>query len=50
MRTYAPHDPSTVLADLLEEPSLARGVTHHAVLPKRAASTAPMPAGSTRGS
>ena len=43
MRTYAPHDPSSVLEHLLEEPSLARGVTHHAVLPARAAAFAPMP-------
>ncbi len=33
MRTYAPAPPETVLADILAEPSLARGVLHHAVLP-----------------
>src|SRR3954447_23274185 len=44
MRTYAPHDPSSVLEQLLQEPSLARGVTHHAVLPARDAVFAPMPA------
>ncbi|MEA2608423.1 MAG: box helicase protein, partial [Chloroflexota bacterium] len=33
MRTYAPSDPATVLADLLGEPSIARGVVHHEVLP-----------------
>ena len=33
MRTYAPAEPGAVLAGLLEEPSLARGVVHHAVLP-----------------
>jgi DEAD/DEAH box helicase domain-containing protein len=44
MRTYAPADPSTVLGRLLEEPSLARGVVHHAVLPARPAEHAPMPA------
>jgi DEAD/DEAH box helicase domain-containing protein len=43
MRTYAPADPSTVLARLLEEPSLARGVVHHEVIPARAADMAPMP-------
>ena len=35
MRTYAPADTDAVLAGLLEEPSLARGVVHHAVLPPR---------------
>ena len=33
MRTYAPAEPGAVLAALLAEPSLARGVVHHAVLP-----------------
>ena len=37
MRTYAPADPSDVLDRLLEEPSLARGVVHHAVIPAREA-------------
>src|SRR6266705_1074972 len=37
MRTYAPAPTEAVLARLLEEPSLARGVTHHAVLPAREA-------------
>jgi DEAD/DEAH box helicase domain-containing protein len=37
MRTYAPRDPAAVLGDLLAEPSIARGVVHHAVLPARAA-------------
>ena len=37
MRTYAPAAPSAVLAELLAEPSLARGVVHHAVLPARPA-------------
>jgi len=37
MRTYAPAEPGTVLADLLAEPSIARGVVHHAVLPPRPA-------------
>ena len=31
MRTYAPAATESVLADLLDEPSLARGVVHHAV-------------------
>jgi DEAD/DEAH box helicase domain-containing protein len=44
MRTYAPSDPSSVLTSLLAEPSLARGVVHHAVIPARAAVHAPMPA------
>ncbi|MFL5719858.1 MAG: DEAD/DEAH box helicase [Chloroflexota bacterium] len=35
MRTYAPADTGAVLSRLLEEPSLARGVVHHAVLPAR---------------
>src|SRR5262245_1208758 len=37
MRTYAPASPEAVLEALLDEPSLARGVVHHAVLPARAA-------------
>jgi DEAD/DEAH box helicase domain-containing protein len=44
MRTYAPADAATVLDRLLEEPSLARGVVHHAVLPPREAAFASMPA------
>ena len=43
MRTYAPADPSAVLADILAEPSLARGVVHHAVLPARDPVHAPIP-------
>ena len=43
MRTYAPADPEAVLGDLLEEPSLARGVVHHAVLPAAAAEFARFP-------
>ena len=43
MRLYAPADPTTVLDGLLEEPSIARGVVHHAVLPPREAVYAPMP-------
>ncbi len=43
MRTYAPRDTPTVLRDLLAEPSLARGVVHHAVLPARAGTFAPLP-------
>ena len=38
MRTYAPASTEVVLRAILEdEPSLARGVTHHAVMPARAA-------------
>ena len=44
MRTYAPADASTVLDRLLEEPSLARGVVHHEVIPAREAAYADMPA------
>ena len=43
MRTYAPADVEAVLARILDEPSLARGVLHHAVEPARAARTAPFP-------
>jgi DEAD/DEAH box helicase domain-containing protein len=43
MRTYAPADPAIVLERLLEEPSLARGVVHHAVIPAREADYATMP-------
>jgi DEAD/DEAH box helicase domain-containing protein len=35
MRTYAPSDTASVLDVLLAEPSMARGVVHHAVLPAR---------------
>ncbi|HTC85881.1 MAG TPA: DEAD/DEAH box helicase, partial [Candidatus Acidoferrum sp.] len=44
MRTYAPLDTASVLRDLLEEPSLARGVVHHEAMPARDAVFAPMPA------
>src|SRR3972149_1653483 len=37
MRTYAPADVASVLAEILDEPSLARGVLHHAVEPAPAA-------------
>jgi DEAD/DEAH box helicase domain-containing protein len=43
VRTYAPAGTETVLGRLLEEPSLAAAVTHHAVLPAREARTAPFP-------
>ena len=43
MRTYAPAEPGAVLAELLAEPSLARGVVHHAVIPPRAAVHADFP-------
>ena len=43
MRTYAPAGTEAVLARLLEEPSLAAAVTHHAQLPAREAITAPFP-------
>jgi hypothetical protein len=44
MRTYAPADTPAVLERLLEEPSLARGVVHHEVIPAREARHASMPA------
>ena len=44
MRTYAPADTEAVLARVLEEPSLARGVVHHEILPAREAEFAPFPA------
>jgi DEAD/DEAH box helicase domain-containing protein len=43
VRTYAPAGTEAVLARLLEEPSLAAAVTHHATLPARDAITAPFP-------
>jgi DEAD/DEAH box helicase domain-containing protein len=43
MRTYAPLDTPMVLDQLLAEPSLARGVVHHATLPARAGEYAPLP-------
>jgi len=44
MRTYAPATTEAVLGRLLEEPSMANAVLHHAVLPAREAVTAPFPA------
>src|SRR5260221_4983435 len=44
MRTYAPAETEAVLARLLEEPSLARAVVHHEVIPPREAIMAPFPA------
>ena len=44
MRTYAPATVDEVLGRILAEPSLARGVLHHAVEPAREAETAPFPA------
>ena len=43
MRTYAPAGTAAVLADLLANPSLERGVLHHEVIPAREASYAPFP-------
>ncbi|HEY8846043.1 MAG TPA: hypothetical protein VIM24_05235, partial [Candidatus Limnocylindrales bacterium] len=37
MRTYAPATTESVLRGILDEPSLAGGITHHAVLPAREA-------------
>jgi DEAD/DEAH box helicase domain-containing protein len=43
VRTYAPLDASTVLERLLEEPSFARGVIHHEIVPAREAVYADVP-------
>jgi DEAD/DEAH box helicase domain-containing protein len=43
MRTYAPAGTEAVLEDLLADPSIARGVRHHAVVPAREAQYAPFP-------
>jgi len=43
MRRYAPAPVETVLADLLAEPSLARGIVHHETIPARPAVHAPLP-------
>jgi DEAD/DEAH box helicase domain-containing protein len=44
VRTYAPAATEIVLERLLEEPSMAAAVKHHARLPAREAITAPFPA------
>jgi DEAD/DEAH box helicase domain-containing protein len=43
MRTYAPGTTEAVLARLLEDPSLASAVVHHAVLPPRPADVVAFP-------
>jgi len=43
MRTYAPAGTEAVLNDLLADPSIARGVVHHAIVPAREARYAPFP-------
>ena len=43
MRTYAPAGTEAVLDDLLADPSIDRGVVHHAVVPAREARYAPFP-------
>src|SRR5438552_4395675 len=43
MRHYAPAPTDAVLADLLGEPSLARGVVHHEVIPPRTAEFLELP-------
>jgi DEAD/DEAH box helicase domain-containing protein len=43
MRTYAPAGTEAVLDNLLADPSIARGVVHHAVVPAREAQYAPFP-------
>ena len=43
MRTYAPAATEAVLARVLEDPSLADGVTHHAVIPAREPDWRPFP-------
>ena len=42
MRTYAPASTESVLEQLLAEPSIARGVVHHAVIPPRDAESLPL--------
>jgi DEAD/DEAH box helicase domain-containing protein len=44
MRTYTPATTDRVLHDLLDEPSLARGVVHHEVVPPRPSSFGATPA------
>jgi DEAD/DEAH box helicase domain-containing protein len=44
IRHYAPATAEAVLDDLLAEPSMARGVVHHEVIPARPAQFGPMPA------
>src|SRR2546423_11322311 len=44
MRTYAPATVEAVLDGLLAEPSIARGVIHHEVIPARAAEFGAIPA------
>jgi DEAD/DEAH box helicase domain-containing protein len=44
MRTYAPAAADDVLADLLSEPSMARGVVHHETIPARPAIFGDFPA------
>jgi DEAD/DEAH box helicase domain-containing protein len=44
MRTYAPADTEAVLAALLEDPSIARGVLHHEVIPPRPPAWSDFPA------
>ena len=43
MRTYAPADTETVLAGLLDDPSIARGVLHHEVIAPRDAAWGTFP-------
>jgi DEAD/DEAH box helicase domain-containing protein len=43
MRTYAPASTESVLASLLEEPSIANGVLHHEVIAARPPRYAPFP-------
>jgi DEAD/DEAH box helicase domain-containing protein len=43
VRTYAPRPTEAVLADILDEPSLANGVTHHETIPAREAEYADQP-------
>ena len=43
MRTYVPLDTPAVLKQILAEPSLARGVVHHATLPARPGDYTPLP-------
>jgi DEAD/DEAH box helicase domain-containing protein len=43
LRYYEPAGPERVLAQLIDEPSLAGGVVHHELIPSRPAETVPVP-------
>ncbi len=43
MRRYAPASVEAVLGELLDDPSISRGVVHHELIPARPAVTVPLP-------